>query len=390
MSRHTQPISLRRPKESKYWYAKLAGWRAYKSTGCTSKGDALFEAQKWLQDPSRAPSSSLLLRQFLASAWSPDDPHIQRILADGKRISSRYVTDQRRRLITHVLTDPIADIQLRALRRGHFEDLKRRLRDKGVGPRTINLTLQALSVPIREGFYRQQLDLDPLSGVGRVAEDPRERGIFTRFEYYSLFLERPEIWGYDPAHSKTSHYLKPYTFALLMAATGERPSAFYRIRWHDLRDHLLTFPLTKTATARTIPLISRVVQALQSLRDDSLRSADDDFVFADDSGVVSTPTWMRKRFFRALDAAGLPATDPDGRVRTLYSLKHSFITHLLDAGADEILVREYVGHSHDYGASRLLTRTQARYRHGQIERLRELLPLIDALFADSMAPFPSQ
>jgi len=78
--------------------------------------------------------------------------------------------------------------------------------------------------------------------------------------------------------------------------------------------------------------------------------------------------------------AGFPEKDAEGRKRVPYSLKHSLITHLIDAGADEVLVREFVGHSHGYGTSRILTRVQATYKHRQAERLREILPWVERIY----------
>lgn len=84
-----------------------------------------------------------------------------------------------------------------------------------------------------------------------------------------------------------------------------------------------------------------------------------------------------------MKALELPANDSGGRRRTPYSFKDSLITHLMDSGADEVLVREYVGHSHGYGQNRILTPVQSRYKHARVERMRELLPAIGGLFSVS-------
>lgn len=57
---------------------------------------------------------------------------------------------------------------------------------------------------------------------------------------------------------------------------------------------------------------------------------------------------------------------------------HPYLTR--DAGADEMLVREYVGHAHTGGFSRILTPSQARYKGRQPDRLRELLGFISSLY----------
>jgi integrase len=150
------------------------------------------------------------------------------------------------------------------------------------------------------------------------------------------------------------------------------------LRWQDIEEDALVFEKTKTQReGRRVPVVPAVREALRNL--DASRTPDG-YIFGYENGARRTRTWYRKRFLVMMKKGGFPALDAEGRKRVPYSFKHSLITHLVDGGADEVLVREYVGHSHGGGRTRVLTRTQAAYKHTQTERLRLLLPEIEGLY----------
>lgn len=324
------------------------------------------------------------LEQFLAPYFLPGlCPHIGRVLADGGRYSIKWAKDQRKRLERYVLTDPIAQMPVADLRPGHIEDFKQRLRSHNLSYRTMNLVLSALKTALREGYHRGDLDRDPTTGVGQVRGKPKETGIFS-LEEMRRILQDPSLCAADPHYKGNQKGKSPdeaaYLFFFLCAVTGERPSAILELRWRNLQGDVLTFERTKTTEGRSVPLIRRAVELLQHFQEGALRVAPDDYIFSYDDGSRYQQTWYKKRFLTLMKKGGFPETDSEGRRRIPYSLKHSLITHLLDAGVDEILIREYVGHSHGYGFARVLTPAQSRYRHRQLDRLREILPEIEVLY----------
>ncbi len=145
------------------------------------------------------------LREFLEPCYDWDRcPHIKRLLTDGKSVGRRHAARCRRDLEVYLLNDPIADMKVGDLRRGHLEDLKARLRKRvrsgdekaGSGAarrhlsaRTANRVVGILKTALREGCYRGELASDITPGVGQVKEPPAKVGCepFTGAEIAKLF-----------------------------------------------------------------------------------------------------------------------------------------------------------------------------------------------------------
>jgi integrase/recombinase XerC len=120
--------------------------------------------------------------------------------------------------------------------------------------------------------------------------------------------------------------------------------------------------LGKGRKERIVPVGSRAVKALRrylGAREEvaSLAGADRRAVFLGRRGKRLTPRTIQRRVHGLLDAAGV-----DG-LRT-HSLRHTFATHMLDAGADLRAVQELLGHAS-------LSTTQI-YTHTSVERLKQV------------------
>jgi integrase/recombinase XerC len=113
---------------------------------------------------------------------------------------------------------------------------------------------------------------------------------------------------------------------------------------------------------RIVPVGSRAVLALRrylNLRDEVAghRGADRRAVFLSRRGKRLPPRSIQRTVHAMFDAVG-------GDGLRVHSLRHSFATHMLDAGADLRAVQELLGHAS-------LSTTQV-YTHTSVERLKQV------------------
>jgi len=111
---------------------------------------------------------------------------------------------------------------------------------------------------------------------------------------------------------------------------------------------------------RILPVGSLAVTALRNyyLRREEVVEGSRGPVFVSERGSRLTPRAVQFAVRRLLDAVS------EGRKLTTHSLRHSFATHLLDAGADLRAVQELLGHAS-------LSTTQI-YTHTSVERLKHV------------------
>ena len=145
-------------------------------------------------------------------------------------------------------------------------------------------------------------------------------------------------------------------------STGCRISEMVGVTWGEIDFDRGTLIVTgKGSKDRLVILGKPALTALQRLRayvaqNDASLAEDKTAAFLSDRGNPLTARFVERRMKRYLAAASLP-TD-----LTPHKLRHSFATHLLDAGADLRSVQEMLGHAS-------LSTTQV-YTHVSVERLK--------------------
>lgn len=176
------------------------------------------------------------------------------------------------------------------------------------------------------------------------------------------FLSRPRI---DFESGTLASYPARRDTALFefLYSTGCRISEAISVKWGEIDFGRGTLIVTgKGGKDRLVVLGAPAVKALADLRNElNARRSDlvgdaSDVFLSDRLGRISA-RFVERRMKRYLAEADLP-TD-----LTPHKLRHSFATHLLDAGADLRSVQEMLGHAS-------LSTTQI-YTHVSIERLKD-------------------
>ncbi|MBR0242317.1 MAG: tyrosine-type recombinase/integrase [Kiritimatiellae bacterium] len=170
------------------------------------------------------------------------------------------------------------------------------------------------------------------------------------------FLSQP---GKDFAAGRLGEreFLRDSALFETLYSTGCRIGEVTPLRWSDIDFGRGTAIVTgKGSKDRLVILGPKALDALGRLRGASA-AADGAAVFVSGGGRPVSSRLVERRMKRYLAEAGLPAD------LTPHKLRHSFATHLLDAGADLRSVQEMLGHSS-------LSTTQV-YTHVSVERLKD-------------------
>ena len=176
------------------------------------------------------------------------------------------------------------------------------------------------------------------------------------------FLDRP---AQDLKEGTVDEYTCLQDRAMFEAlySTGCRISEMTAVKWGEIDFARGTLVVTGKGSKERLVILGRpALAALRELREkteslDPALVAADAHVFRSKRKIRASARFVQRRMKRYLAEAGLP-TDV-----TPHKLRHSFATHLLDAGADLRSVQEMLGHAS-------LSTTQI-YTHVSIEHLRD-------------------
>lgn len=238
--------------------------------------------------------------------------------------------------------------------RGFLGELDRR----GLAKRSAARTLSAL-----RSFYRYlQVHHNIANAVVRAARTPKvDKRLPTHFrrdEMDALFLHAETL-----AESGEFTALRDLAMLELFYSSGLRLAELAELELRNL--DLLSDQVKvrgKGRKERIVPVGAKAISALRRYllaRELVARrpGADRTAVFVNRNGRRIGVGTVQRRMHRLFDAAA-------GGGRRVHSLRHSFATHLMDAGADLRAVQELLGHAS-------LSTTQI-YTHTSVERLKQV------------------
>ena len=238
--------------------------------------------------------------------------------------------------------------------RGFLGEMQRR----GLAKRS---SARALSA-VRSFFRYMQVHHGLTVNVARAARVPKlDRRLPTYLERGQT--ERLFVWAEARAETGDFFPLRDLAMLELFYSTGMRLSELAGLsleRLDLLSDQVRV--MGKGRKERIIPVGARAVLAIRkylAARERLVRrpGADPRAVFVTRAGRRLGPRAIQRAMHAMFDAVG-------GDELRVHSLRHTFATHLLDAGADLRAVQELLGHAS-------LSTTQI-YTHTSIERLKKV------------------
>jgi integrase/recombinase XerC len=227
----------------------------------------------------------------------------------------------------------------------------------GTSRRTLHLRVSAFRSFFRYLRKHGLIDHNPVAGVS-VPKFRRPLPKFLTEREMSRFLDGPsrllEEEKVDPFTARRDELL----FELFYGA-GLRISEVVQADWGDFESSNGCLKvLGKGKKERICPVGKRVASLLRDFKKEHavVRGRGDPILHTLD-GQRLAPFWIQKRMKIYLRLADLPED------LTPHKIRHSFATHLLNAGADMRVVQELLGHAS-------LTTTQV-YTHVGLKRLKE-------------------
>ena len=178
-------------------------------------------------------------------------------------------------------------------------------------------------------------------------------------EDVKAFLDAPAAEFAAKRISRTE-FLRDKALFEFLYSTGCRISEALSVKWGDVDFSRGSLVVTGKGSKQRLVILGK--PAVAALREYAAESPDASsgapvFIASKKDGAMS-PRLAERRMKRYLEVAGLPGD------LTPHKLRHSFATHLLDAGADLRSVQEMLGHSS-------LSTTQI-YTHVSVERLKDV------------------
>jgi len=316
-------------------------------------------------------------------------------------------------LDAHIISDPIAKIQLQKITTDNLQDFLRRMSESSknvvvrekvekngqkleikkivqspLAPRVVNMLLFLIKAGLSQSLANAVITRNPASFCKRYKETKREKSPLTT-EQQKSFLQ-----------SLKEHRL--YAAFLLALATGARRGEVLALRWPKvdldegsikIADNLVRvkggskFNEPKTdSSRRTILLPFRAVKAfkehqiqqnvekLESEANDKKNQSkapsyqDTGLVFCQTNGTKIDPRNFQRVFETWRNKAGLPK-----RTR-FHDLRHTFVTMLFGAGVDIKTAQSITGHSDTRTLLEIYAHAISESQKKAAEKMNDLLP----------------
>lgn len=238
--------------------------------------------------------------------------------------------------------------------RNHIRAFMMVLSQDGKTERTVNRKLSALRSYYRYLIKESVLEVNPIEQVQSLKQTKEVIIPFTKQEMESLL-------GNDEFFSDDFNGVRDRLMIELMYQTGIRRAELITLTQKNIDENTLSIKvLGKRNKERIIPIAAPLlakIKEYQALRD-QLRIHPIEAVFVTEKGkpLYDKLVYSKVKYYLSLIS--------EKSKKSPHMLRHSFATHMLDAGADLNAVKDILGHSS-------LSSTQV-YTHGSIENLKKV------------------
>ena len=300
----------------RFWDEEARSYTGGKSTEEKQKGRALGKAKEEYEAGGfRARSEDPQVFDFLLGFWK-DPP--------------RKVSEGHRRRSLSFIENHVKDFtgfkgrRLSQIRPPHLNRLFDHLQAKSMTPRQVNLCMMAVGRALRWARSRGKLYFDPMAGVEKAEEHPRERGALTLDEIGKITaLEVKD--------------LRAKTGTLLGALAGLRLGEIRALQWGDVDfiKHEIGVihnyvdldgdKEPKRGSAGRVLLVEPLAHALEDLRAASTwKDPEDKVIYSRLRGHPVEVHHLQDGFAELLRAIGIDDAERKKRHLSFHSTRHSF------------------------------------------------------------------
>jgi integrase len=318
MERSRRPFAIfRRPTKKKGLFVYYCRFRREEgqyfsavSTGQTSRAAAEnWAAAKLREGKIISPGKrGVLFETFAEDFWKIDGEYVTRKLSRGGHFSAPFAKIREGQLSQWILPF-FMDRPIGSMSRADIESWQMKLfRSSEISPSMINRVLDNLKVMMKEACRRGFVGADPASGIVRLHEKRKPRGILYPNEIRTLFGS-----GALLQHWKNE---RPYYAAAFLAtASGARLGEVRGLRVQDVRPEFIAIAGSwedgyglkgaKWGSERVVPISTRVASELATVIAESEYQEPMDLVFTGfKRGVPLDKHMIEERFYSAMFPLG--------------------------------------------------------------------------------------
>ena len=302
------------------------GQRIHRTLGLESEGVTRERAETFIEAArTRAREDRLNLpkgRKVVLGFRDAAKRCLERLEQEG----GRDIKYKRMRLGKH-LVPFFRDVPLDKLASFDLERYKKARQGEGVSPGTINRELAALSHLFNKAVDWKWISHRPCRIV-RLGEN-RGRITYLTVEQALRLL--------DAARADRCEHIFPFVLVALETSMRKSEVLSIRLEHIDLERRIIYVPKAK-AGAREQPITARLVEFLRGYME-ATKPPEQAWLFPSASSRSGHVEWIEEPFRRIVEEAGLKPGDV-----VPHTLRHTAITHLVQAGVDLPTVQRISGH----------------------------------------------